>query len=154
MATLKQTFEKLRACALRYPGVREDHPWGESAFKVKDKVFVFTNVTKDALHVTVKLPRSREFALEMHSFTKPTGYGLGKAGWITAEFGAKDNPPLDILEAWIDESFRAIAPKKVVEGMGEDTGKMPAPKVAAKKPVAKKAAAKKLAKTRKHALKP
>ena len=117
MTTLKQAFNHVRKCALAYPGVREDHPWGESAFKVKDKVFVFTNVTKDALHVTVKLPRSREFALEMHAFTKPTGYGLGKAGWITAEFGAKNNPPLDILEAWIDESFRAVAPKKVVAAM-------------------------------------
>ena len=117
--TLKQAFDRLRKFALRYPDVREDHPWGESAFKVKDKVFVFTNVTKEALHLTVKLPHSREFALEMHAFTKPTGYGLGKAGWITAEFHAKDKPPLDILEAWIDESFRAIAPKKVVKGMEE-----------------------------------
>jgi len=119
MATLKQAFEKIRALALRYPDVREDFPWGESAFKVKDKVFVFTNVTKDTLHVTVKLPQSREFALEMHSFTKSTGYGLGKSGWITAEFGPKDKPPLDVLEAWIDESFRAVAPKKVVAAMKE-----------------------------------
>jgi predicted DNA-binding protein (MmcQ/YjbR family) len=122
MATLKQAFEKIRAVALRYPDVREDHPWGESAFKVNEKVFVFTNVSKDALHVTVKLPQSREFALECHAFTKPTGYGLGKAGWITAEFGTKDKPPLDILEAWIDESFRAIAPKKVVAAMEEKAG--------------------------------
>jgi predicted DNA-binding protein (MmcQ/YjbR family) len=119
MATLKQAFEKIRALALRYPGVREDFPWGESAFKVKDKVFIFTNVTKDALHVTVKLPQSREFALECHTFTKPTGYGLGKSGWITAEFGPKDKPPLDILEAWIDESFRAVAPKTLVKNMEE-----------------------------------
>ena len=125
MATLKQAFEKIRAFALRYPEVHEDFPWGDSAFKVKGKVFVFTNVTKDALRVTVKLPRSREFALEMHAFTKPTGYGLGKAGWITAEFGAKDKPPLDILEAWIDESFRAVAPKKVVGAMEAATSSAP-----------------------------
>jgi predicted DNA-binding protein (MmcQ/YjbR family) len=120
MATLKQAFEKIRVFALRYPETREDHPWGESAFKVKDKIFVITNVTKDGLHVTVKLPHSREFALE-YPFTKPMGYGLGKSGWVTAEFAAKDKPPLDILEAWIDESFRAIAPKKVVAAM-EDAG--------------------------------
>jgi predicted DNA-binding protein (MmcQ/YjbR family) len=129
MATLKQVFEKLRAAALRYPETREDHPWGESAFKVKGKIFVIANVTKEGLHVTVKLPRSREFALEMHAFTKPTGYGLGKSGWITAEFAPKDKPPLDILEAWIDESFRAIAPKKVVAAMeGTATGTRSAPK--------------------------
>ena len=60
MVTLKQVFEKLRAFALRYPETREDHPWGESAFKVKGKIFVIANVTKDGLHVTVKLPRSRD----------------------------------------------------------------------------------------------
>ncbi len=119
MATLKQTFNRLRTFALRYPETREDHPWGESAFKVTGKIFAIANVTKDGLHVTVKLPQSREFALECHAFTKPTGYGLGKSGWITAWFGAKDKPPLDILEAWIDESFRAIAPKKLVKNMEE-----------------------------------
>ena len=113
MATLKQILEKLRVFALRYPETHEDHPWGENVFKVKGKIFVIANVTKEGLHVTVKLPHSREFALECHPFTKPTGYGLGKSGWITAEFGTKDKPPLDILEAWIDESFRAIAPKKL-----------------------------------------
>jgi predicted DNA-binding protein (MmcQ/YjbR family) len=116
MATLKQAFERLRKIALSYPDTREDHPWGESAFKVKSKVFVIANITKEGLHVTVKLPRSREFALE-YLFTEPTGYGLGKAGWITAWFAPKDKPPLDILEAWVDESFRAVAPKKLLKAM-------------------------------------
>jgi predicted DNA-binding protein (MmcQ/YjbR family) len=116
LATLKQAFNRVRAHALSYPETHEDHPWGESAFKVKAKVFVIANVTKEGLHVTVKLPRSREFALE-YPFTEPTGYGLGKSGWVTAWFAPKDAPPLDILEAWIDESFRAVAPKKLVAGM-------------------------------------
>ena len=148
MATLKQTFEKIRAAALRYPETREDHPWGESAFKVNGKIFVIANVTKEGLHVTVKLPHAREFALEMHSFTKPTGYGLGKSGWITAEFAPKDKPPLDILEAWIDESFRAVAPKKVVAAMEEKVGTVSAPKPVAKKSVAMKPAARKQRKAR------
>ena len=122
MATLKQTFDKLRAFALAYPDVHEDHPWGESAIKVKGKTFVFMGVDKTRLGLSLKLPRSREFALECHSFTKPTPYGLGKSGWVSAEFGPKDKPPLDILEAWIDESFRAIAPKKVVAAMEEKAG--------------------------------
>jgi len=113
MATLKQAFDHLRAFALRYPEVSEDHPWGESAIKVKGKTFVFMGVDKERLGLSLKLPRSREFALEIHPFTKPTPYGLGKAGWVTAEFFVKDKPPIDILEAWIDESFRAIAPKKL-----------------------------------------
>jgi predicted DNA-binding protein (MmcQ/YjbR family) len=112
MATLKQCFARLRAKALAYPETREDHPWGESAIKVKGKTFVFMRVDKESMGLSVKLPHSREFALE-YPFTRPTPYGLGKSGWVTANFSAKDEPPLDILEAWIDESFFAIAPKKV-----------------------------------------
>ena len=142
MATLKQAFDRLRAFALAYPDVHEDHPWGESAIKVKGKTFVFMGVDKTRLGLSLKLPRSREFALECHTFTKPTPYGLGKSGWVTAEFFAKDKPPLDILEAWIDESFRAIAPKKMVATMDE---KHADKKPAARKPIAKKTPAQKKA---------
>jgi predicted DNA-binding protein (MmcQ/YjbR family) len=114
MATLKQAFGKLRAFALAFPETHEDHPWGESAIKVKGKTFVFMGVDKERLGLSLKLPRSREFALD-YPFTRPTSYGLGKSGWITAEFGVKDKPPLDVLEFWINESFHAIAPKKLVK---------------------------------------
>ncbi len=122
MATLKQIFARLRAKALAYPETREDLPWGESAIKVKGKTFVFMRVDKKTLHLSIKLPHSKEFALE-YPFTRPTPYGLGKSGWVTAEFAAKDKPPLDVLEAWIDESFFAIAPKKVSAAMKKAAGK-------------------------------
>jgi hypothetical protein len=48
-------------------------------------------------------------------FVTPTGYGLGKAGWVTVELRAQDAPPLEMLEQWVDESWRAIAPKKLVK---------------------------------------
>lgn len=113
MATLRQAFNRLRAFALAIPETREDHPWGESAIKVKGKTFVFMGIDKERLGLSVKLPQSREFALE-YPFTRPTSYGLGKSGWVTAEFFAGETPPRDILEAWIAESFRANAPKKLV----------------------------------------
>ncbi len=64
----------------------------------------------EGLGLSVKLPRSREFALE-YPFTEPSLYGLGKSGWVSSRFKAKDNPPLDVLEAWIYERYRAVAPK-------------------------------------------
>ena len=60
----------LRAFALAFPEVREDHPWGESAFKVKGKTFVFMSAREGELGLAVKLPRSREFALD-YPFTAP-----------------------------------------------------------------------------------
>jgi predicted DNA-binding protein (MmcQ/YjbR family) len=105
-------FAHLRAVAKAYPEAHEDFPWGESAIKVRGKVFVFMRNDDNGFGMSVKLPVSRYFALE-YPFTAPTGYGLGKSGWVTCSFAPKDKPPLDVLQAWIDESYRAVAPKKL-----------------------------------------
>ena len=34
---------------------------------------------------------------------------------MTASFGPKDTVPVELLEDWMDESYRAIAPKKLVQ---------------------------------------
>jgi predicted DNA-binding protein (MmcQ/YjbR family) len=103
----------LRAAALEYPEVTEDFPWDHRAMKVKGKVFVFLSDFDGVFRVTVKLPGSNTQALSL-PFTEPTGYGMGKHGWVTAGFRAGDSVPLDLLREWIDESFRAVAPKKLV----------------------------------------
>ena len=108
------SFAPLRAAALAYPETREEFRWGESAIKVRGKTFLFMRETEDGLSLSVKLPQSREFALE-YVFTQPTSYGLGASGWITARFGPNQKPPLDVLEAWIAESYRAIAPKTLTK---------------------------------------
>jgi hypothetical protein len=50
-------------------------------------------------------------------FASPTGYGLGKSGWVTARFTARDKPPVEMLRKWIDESYRAVAPKELVQAL-------------------------------------
>ena len=110
---LTQAETALRQAALGYPQTTEDFPWGHSAFKVKGKAFVFMSVHEGVLRLSLKLPLSGRVALTF-PFASPTGYGLGKSGWVTAQFGAGDDVPTHMLEEWIDESFRAIAPKRVV----------------------------------------
>jgi predicted DNA-binding protein (MmcQ/YjbR family) len=105
--------ETLRQFALAYPEAHEDHPWGETVIKVKGKVFVFLGRPGSGLSLSTKLPRTSAMAL-MLPFVEPTGYGLGKSGWVSATFGKSERPPLDLLRAWIDESYRAIAPRKLV----------------------------------------
>jgi predicted DNA-binding protein (MmcQ/YjbR family) len=103
----------LRKCALGYPQATEDHPWGESAFKIKGKVFLFLSRHNGGLNLSMKLPVSGSEALGL-PFASPTGYGLGKSGWVTARFEAGDEVPVEMIREWIDESFRAVAPKRVV----------------------------------------
>jgi predicted DNA-binding protein (MmcQ/YjbR family) len=114
--TSKQIEAKLRAYALKYPDVHEDFPWGERAVKVKGKAFLFMRATRDEVSLSVKLPRSRDMAVDL-PWAEPTHYGLGKHGWVTAHVKPGARPPLTLLRAWIDESFRAVAPKKLVAGL-------------------------------------
>jgi predicted DNA-binding protein (MmcQ/YjbR family) len=102
----------LAAFANKLPEAHEDFPWGHRAVKVKGKAFIFMAMEEATLSLSVKLPRSGDFAL-MQDFASPTGYGLGKSGWVTAAFGPGKKVPLDLLKEWIVESYRAIAPKKL-----------------------------------------
>ena len=103
----------LTAFALRFPGTREDFPWGDHVVKVGKKVFVFMGTTDDGgFGLSVKLPVSGPMALLL-PFASPTRYGLGKSGWVSARFAPSERPPLEMLRAWIDESYRAVAPKKL-----------------------------------------
>jgi predicted DNA-binding protein (MmcQ/YjbR family) len=114
--TSAETF--LRDRALKYPEAVEEFPWGHRAIKVKGKLFLIlagadTGGPEGAMRVTVKLPDSNSYAL-MQRYAEPTGYGLGKSGWVTCTFKPGDEVPLDLLEEWIEESYRAVAPKKLV----------------------------------------
>jgi len=119
--TLRTVAAELRDYAMGFPGATEDFPWGERVAKVNGKVFVFLGadpVAGSGLGLSVKLPLSSEEALEL-PFTEPTGYGLGKAGWVSASFGPKDTPPVGILKGWIRESYRAVAPKRLLSELEE-----------------------------------
>jgi predicted DNA-binding protein (MmcQ/YjbR family) len=111
-SALKKSEAALRKAGMAFPETSEDFPWGHRALKVKGKAFVFMALEEGSLSLSVKLPDSADFAL-MQAFAKPTGYGLGKSGWVTASFGKKDKIPLALLKAWLKESYLAIAPKKI-----------------------------------------
>jgi predicted DNA-binding protein (MmcQ/YjbR family) len=116
---LRRVSISLRRFALAMPEATEDFPWGDRVAKVKGKIFVSLGldpVPGSGMTLTVKLPVSCEAALDL-PFVKPMGYGLGKSGWVTATFGPSDHPPVDILKAWIVESYRAVAPKRLVAGL-------------------------------------
>jgi predicted DNA-binding protein (MmcQ/YjbR family) len=125
----------LRAFGLAYPDAHTKSPWpGHLDLAVRDKTFAYLSLEGEPLSISCKLPQSQEAAL-MLPFTTPTGYGLGKSGWVTATFQAGDEPPVALLEAWLDESYRAQAPKRLVAMLEPGSPK--------KNPGAKKVRAKK-----------
>ena len=115
---LRKVEAELRRFALYYPAAWEDNPWGERVAKVGKKVFVFLGKADTGLSITVKLPRSATLALGL-PFTSPTGYGLAKSGWVTSQFDRSARPPIEVLKQWIDESYRAVASRKLVKILDE-----------------------------------
>ena len=105
-------FERLRRHGLAFPEADEDFPWGHTALKVRGKTFGWLDRTEGVLSLTLKLPVSRDFAL-VFDFAEPAGYGLGRSGWISCRFPPGETPDLELLERWLAESYRAVAPKKL-----------------------------------------
>ncbi len=120
----------LRDFGLSFPETTEDFPWDHRALKVKGKVFAFMGTGKeggadhDDFFITCKLPESGAMALTLPE-VKPTGYGLGKSGWVSARY-RPGKAPLDMLEDWLRESYCAVAPKKLSAAI--NAGATPAPK--------------------------
>jgi len=104
---------RLRARALAFPETTEEFPWGERALKVRGKVFMFLHAVGGSVAFSVKLPHSAAEALEF-SYVEPTGYGLGKHGWVTVRVDATRDAPIETFEAWLEESYRAVAPKRLL----------------------------------------
>ncbi|MEO8754880.1 MAG: MmcQ/YjbR family DNA-binding protein [Casimicrobiaceae bacterium] len=129
---MKRAETALRDYALGFPATKEEFPWGHTAIKVKGKAFLFMSNDDDRLSLSVKLPTSRDFALDL-PFTQPTGYGLGKSGWITSAFGLKDRVPVSVLQMWIEESFFAIAPASLTRTLRGDAASPPARKTKRRK---------------------
>ena len=137
----------LRELGLGFPETTEDFPWGHRALKVKGKAFVFMGTGKEAgadhddFFISCKLPESAPMALTIPG-VKPTGYGLGKAGWVSARF-RPGKAPVPMLKEWLRESYCAVAPKKLAARVDEAE---PAPAKTKKKTTKKKTAKKKTAK--------
>lgn len=101
--------------ALSLPEAWPDSPWGDSVVKVGKKIFLFASgPTADEPGVTVKLPESRDHALSLPGSVLP-GYGLGKHGWVTVYLQAVAEEERDVLEDFVEESYRAVATKTLVK---------------------------------------
>ena len=112
-ATLTKLESAMRDRALGYPETEEAFPWGERAIKVKGKTFLFMRLGDTEMSFSVKLPNTGMQALAL-PFAKPTEYGLGKSGWVTVRLEKATKALTEQCMLWIDESFRAVAPKRVL----------------------------------------
>jgi predicted DNA-binding protein (MmcQ/YjbR family) len=108
-------MRELRAWGLTFPGAHGKSPWpGHDDLAVNDKTFAYLAADGEPFSLSCKLPYTSEVALDL-PYAKPTGYGLGKAGWVTFTPGPDEMPGFDQLKEWVEESYRAQAARKLVK---------------------------------------
>lgn len=121
---------KLLDFALGLPEAHEDLPGGERVVKVRNQVFVFLGRDIDNhFAISVQLPTSRLSAMRL-PFTEPTGYGLGKSGWVTAKLDDKSQASFEMLRDWVRESYCAVAPKGLADQVSGERSAVKAAKLA------------------------
>ena len=109
---------ELRAFGLALPGAHSKAPWPEhDDLAVNDKTFAYLPAAgAERFSLSVKLPYTGEVALDL-PFAQPTAYGLGRSGWVSFNPDDDDIPAIDQLKEWVEESYRAQAPKRLVKAL-------------------------------------
>jgi DNA-binding transcriptional ArsR family regulator len=106
----------LRNIALAYPDAHEDAGGRERAIKVGRRPFAVFRDLDEGFSMTARLPLSNKAALK-EVFAEPVRYRLGRSEWVMARFTAGDDVPIELLWEWIDESYRATAPRKRLQDL-------------------------------------
>ena len=111
-------MKRLEQIVARLPeAVRVDiEAWdGEPTFRVRGKNFIFSD--PDATGISVKLPKEEaEAVVATDPLAEPTGYGLGRHGWVSVTIGAM--PTADRwqqVEEWVRTSYTLVAPKTLAK---------------------------------------
>ena len=113
-----RNMARLEAMVERLPeAVRVDiEAWdGEPTFRVRGKNFIFCD--QDASGISVKLP-TEEAAVVVATDpgASPTGYGLGRHGWVSVRLPTKaSDPRWAVVEEWVRTSYTMVAPKKLAK---------------------------------------
>jgi predicted DNA-binding protein (MmcQ/YjbR family) len=119
--TTDALVRELRAFGLTFPGAHSKAPWpGHDDLAVRDKTFAYLPADGEPFSLSCKLPYTGTEALEL-PFANPTGYGLGRSGWVTFTPAEDEIPSIEQLKDWIDESYRAQAPRSLVKQMAPRT---------------------------------
>ena len=117
--TESKPMKAIRKIALSYPDVDEGSSCVNRAFKAGKKAFLYMGMKEDTYNLRLKLSNSLDEAETLEK-KSPDNYSVGAHGWTLLTFHHTKQPPKKLLERWIDESFRLLAPKALVAQLDND----------------------------------
>jgi predicted DNA-binding protein (MmcQ/YjbR family) len=117
-------MQRLEAIVARLPEAErvDIEAWGgEPTFRVRGKNFVFSAM--DASSISVKLPKEEaEAVVATDPAAEPTGYGLGRHGWVSVKIGKDTKARWQQVEEWVRTSYTLVAPKKLAQVVLDEDG--------------------------------
>jgi predicted DNA-binding protein (MmcQ/YjbR family) len=95
---------------------------GEPTFRVRGKNFIFSG--HDAEGISVKLSKDEaEAVIATDPDAEPTGYGLGRHGWVSITIGTRASAARwQQVEEWVRTSHTMVAPKKLARVVLDEDG--------------------------------
>lgn len=111
-------MRRLEAIVARLPEAErvDIEAWdGEPTFRVRNTSFVFTD--REARGLSVKLSKEEaEAVVATDPLAEPTGYGLGRHGWVSVTIGEHpDDDRWQQVEEWVRTSYTLVAPKALAK---------------------------------------
>ncbi len=100
-------LQRLYDVAAGKPGAVEDHPWGETVFKVGGKIFIFLGCPPGR-SVTVKARTEDLDGLLQLSNVQPAAY-IGRYGWVRV--AVDDDASLGLALDLLDQSYEQVRSK-------------------------------------------
>ena len=103
-----ETVAKLMDYCMAKPGAYEDHPWGDTVFKIPPKGKIFCFCGTESPTICVKSTLEKQAALLQHPNIEMAAY-VGRHGWVTVHI--RDEETLALSLELIDESHTLVGPK-------------------------------------------
>ena len=123
-------MERLEGIVARLPEAErvDVEEWGDHpTFRVNGKSFVFSDAAAE--HLSLKLPKEEAAAVvATDADVEPTGYGLGRHGWIALDLVAPDSERWQQVEEWVRTSYTLIAPRRLARIVIEEDAGGPQPR--------------------------
>ena len=111
MAKRSPVFTKVKAICLALPETKLTMTWGKPHFRVGEKIFAGCNDDDDPPTIGFKLTKPHQGQLIKRPGFEKAKY-VGRHGWVSMD--ASRVKDWDEVRALIHESYRLIAPKRLV----------------------------------------
>jgi hypothetical protein len=104
------TFKQLQRLCLSLPEVEERETWGDTTFRVRDKIFVITSPEGDSASIKATLDdQSGLVAMDPETFA--VAAYTGRYGWVRVRLAGV---PLELADRLIRNAWRQTAPKRLI----------------------------------------